>query len=46
MFERFVRLPFTAPPSELIRAVAILREAWDGREQAKMGQALSREAVI
>ncbi|MBC9926021.1 MULTISPECIES: PLP-dependent aminotransferase family protein [unclassified Leucobacter] len=33
VFERYVRLPFTAPAAELARAVPLLREAWADRGQ-------------
>lgn len=33
VFERFVRLPFTAPPAQLDRAIGVLASAWGDRAQ-------------
>jgi len=44
-FERFVRLPFSAPEAEISEAVTRLAEAWRNRGEASPSQALS-EAVI
>ena len=45
VFERYVRLPFTAAAEELSRAVPLLRDAWDARGQG--GETRShRETII
>lgn len=45
VFERFVRLPFTAPADQLDRAIALLAAAWDDRSRGSSTPA-QRGAVI
>ncbi len=46
VFERFLRLPFTAPQAALTQAVHILEQAWVGRSRASSGLGVELETPV